>query len=91
MDWLSRIFAWLSDHEAGFSAVAAIAVLAGILFTGLRLLVGRRSRPTPEPTTKPTSEEDPLPAPAHGPRRRGVAIRDPEPRPRSGVLQRRAH
>ena len=47
MDWLSRIFDWLREQEAGFSAMAAIAVLAGILFTGLRLLVCRRSEPAP--------------------------------------------
>jgi len=30
MDWLSRIVAWLSDHEAAISAVAAIiAILLG--------------------------------------------------------------
>jgi hypothetical protein len=28
MDVLSRIFAWLSDHEAGISAVVGIGVLA---------------------------------------------------------------
>jgi hypothetical protein len=27
MDWLSRIVAWLSDHEAGISAVVGIVVL----------------------------------------------------------------
>jgi TolB-like protein len=41
MDWLSRIFAWLSDHEAGISAVAAILVIAGVLFAGVRLLLQR--------------------------------------------------
>ena len=28
MDVFSRVFAWLSDHEAGISAVVGIAVLA---------------------------------------------------------------
>ena len=31
MDLLSRIFAWLSDHEAGISAVAAIIVIGGVI------------------------------------------------------------
>ena len=38
MDVFSSIFAWLSDHEAGISAVVGIAVLAGIVFTGIRFL-----------------------------------------------------
>jgi hypothetical protein len=29
MDALSSIFTWLSEHEAGISAVVGIAVLAG--------------------------------------------------------------
>jgi hypothetical protein len=37
MDALSSIFSWLSEHEAGISAVMGIAVLVGILFAGLRL------------------------------------------------------
>ncbi len=63
MDFLSRIFAWLSDHEAGISAVAAILAIAAILFTGLRLLLRRRPQPTPEVTP----EEDPLLALPTGP------------------------
>ena len=63
MEWLSRIVAWLSDHEAAISAVVGIAVLAGILFTGLRFLMGRRSRPAAETTP----EEDPLLALPTGP------------------------
>jgi hypothetical protein len=27
MDWLSRILAWRSDHEAGISAVVGMAML----------------------------------------------------------------
>jgi hypothetical protein len=42
MDWLFRIFDWLSDHEAGISAVAAIIVISGVVLAGLRLLVRRR-------------------------------------------------
>ncbi len=30
MDALSSIFTWLSDHEAGISAVVGITVLAGV-------------------------------------------------------------
>jgi adenylate cyclase len=63
MDWLSRIFTWLSDHEAAISAVAAIIVIAGVLFAGLRWLLRRRA----EPTTKIAPEEDPLLALPTGP------------------------
>jgi hypothetical protein len=63
MDALSRIFAWLSDHEAAISAVVGIAVLAGIVFTGIRLLLSRRAAPSTE--AKP--EEDPLLALPTGP------------------------
>ena len=41
MDFLSSVFTWLSDHEAGISAVVGIAVLAGIVFAGLRSLLRR--------------------------------------------------
>jgi len=63
MDALSRIVAWLSDHEAAISAVVGIAVLAGIFFTGFRFLLGRRSQRSRE--TAP--EEDPLLALPTGP------------------------
>ena len=63
MDWLSRIVAWLSDHEAAISAVVGIAVLAGILFTAVRFILTRRS----QPAAKPTAEEDPLLALPTGP------------------------
>jgi len=63
MDWLARIFEWLREQEAGFSALAAIAVLAGILFAGVRFLLGRRSQPIP----KIKSGEDPLLALPTGP------------------------
>ena len=42
MELLSRIFSWLSDHEAGISAVVGIAVLTGIVFAGIRSLLRRR-------------------------------------------------
>ena len=48
MDALSSIFTWLSDHEAGISAVVGIAVLAGIVLAGLRSLVRRRGETTQE-------------------------------------------
>jgi len=35
MDALSGISTWLSDHEAGISAVVGIAVPAGVVFAGL--------------------------------------------------------
>jgi len=63
MDWLFRIFAWLSDHEAGISAVAAIIVIAGVFFAGFRWLVSRRSQSAQEPAP----EEDPLLALPTGP------------------------
>jgi hypothetical protein len=44
MDALSSIFTWLSDHEAGISAVVGIAVLAGIVFAGVRSLLHRADR-----------------------------------------------
>jgi adenylate cyclase len=43
MDFLSSVFTWLSDHEAGISAVVGIAVLAGIVFAGVRSLIRRRA------------------------------------------------
>jgi len=48
MDWLSRIVAWLSDHEAAISAVAAIIVIAGVAFAGIRWLLLRGTGGTPE-------------------------------------------
>jgi adenylate cyclase len=63
MDWLSRIVAWLSDHEAAISAVAAIIVIAGVVFAGFRWLVGRRG----EPAKETSAEEDPLLALPTGP------------------------
>jgi tetratricopeptide (TPR) repeat protein len=44
MDALSSIFTWLSDHEAGISAVVGITVLAGIVFAGVRSLLRRADR-----------------------------------------------
>jgi hypothetical protein len=67
MELLSRIVAWLSDHEAAISAVAAIIVIGGVVFAGFRWLVSRRSQPTSELTDKTPSEEDPLLALPTGP------------------------
>jgi TolB-like protein len=63
MDLLARIFDWLREQEAGFSAVAAILVIAGVVFAGLRAILRRRS----EPATKPAPAEDPLLALPTGP------------------------
>jgi adenylate cyclase len=63
MEALSRIFTWLSEHEAGISAVAAILVIAGVVFAGFRWLVSRRG----EPTKEISPEEDPLLALPTGP------------------------
>jgi hypothetical protein len=48
MDLLSRIVSWLGVHEATISAVVGIAVLAGIVFAGVRFLLARRSQPIKE-------------------------------------------
>jgi hypothetical protein len=45
MDALSGVFTWLSDHEAGISAVVGIAVLAGIVFACVHSLIRRRAEP----------------------------------------------
>jgi TolB-like protein/cytochrome c-type biogenesis protein CcmH/NrfG len=63
MDLLFRIFTWLSEHEAGISAVAAIMVISGVVFAGLRWLLRRRS----ERNTEIAAEEDPLLALPTGP------------------------
>jgi TolB-like protein len=63
MDALSSIFTWLSEYEAGISAVVGIAVLAGVLFAGLRSLLQQRA----EPAREITSEEDFLLALPTGP------------------------
>jgi adenylate cyclase len=63
MDWLSDIRTWLSDNEAMISAIVGLAVLAGILFTGLRFLLGRRT----QTITKTALDEDPLLALPTGP------------------------
>ena len=60
MEALASIFEWLREQEAGFSAVAAILVIAGVVFAGVRWLVSRRSQSAPEPTSEPAKDEDPL-------------------------------
>jgi TolB-like protein/tetratricopeptide (TPR) repeat protein len=67
MEALASIFDWLREQEAGFSAVAAILVIAGVVFAGFRWLVSRRPPPTTKPTTETTAEEDPLLALPTGP------------------------
>jgi adenylate cyclase len=67
MDLLARIFDWLREQEAGFSAMAAIAVLAGIVFTGIRFLMSRRSQAVADAITTATADEDPLLALPTGP------------------------
>jgi TolB-like protein/Tfp pilus assembly protein PilF len=56
MDALSSIFTWLSDHEAGISAVVGIAVLTGIVLAGLRSLVRRRSETSAKKAPSAASE-----------------------------------
>jgi TolB-like protein/Tfp pilus assembly protein PilF len=59
MDLLSRIAAWLGENEATISAVVGIAVLAGIVFAGVRSLVRRRGETAqekvPSAATEPAS------------------------------------
>ena len=45
MDWLARIVAWLSDHEAAISAVAAIIVIAFNVLVALVVSVTTLVRP----------------------------------------------
>jgi len=65
VDLLSRIASWLGENEAGISAVVGIAVLAGVLFVGLRSLVRRRSEASaakaPGGGTDAPSATDPSP------------------------------
>lgn len=61
MDVLSSIFTWLSEHEAGISAVVGIAVLAGIVSTGARSPLRRRGE-TGQEETPAGSFEGQLPA-----------------------------
>ena len=56
MDALSSIFTWLSDHEAGISAVVGIMVLAGAVFAGVRSLL-HRAADTSEAKTPGASAE----------------------------------
>jgi TolB-like protein len=74
MDWLSRIFDWLREQEAGFSAVAAILVIAGVVFAGFRWLLSRRgeasadhtpaqSAEAPSTADSPPADLDPLTVP----------------------------
>lgn len=65
MDALSSIFTWLSDHEAGISAVAAIIVIGGVVFAGFRWLASRRSESALEATPEkaPAAATEPPSAP----------------------------
>ena len=56
MDLFSRIFTWLSEHEAGISAVVGIAVLGGIVFAGVRSLIRRRGEAAQEKAPAGSSE-----------------------------------
>ena len=48
MDLLSRIASWLGENEATISAVVGIAVLAGVLFAGVRSLLRQRGEASAE-------------------------------------------
>jgi TolB-like protein len=56
LDFLSSVFTWLSEREAGISAVVGIAVLAGIVFAGLRSLVRRRAETSPDKAPSDSTE-----------------------------------
>jgi adenylate cyclase len=56
MEALASIFEWLREQEAGFSAVAAILVIAGVVFAGLRAILRRRPELTAEKTPAPAAE-----------------------------------
>jgi hypothetical protein len=59
VDFLSSVFTWLSDREAGISAVVGIAVLAGIVFAGVRSLLRRRGE---APAEKPLASSPEMPS-----------------------------
>jgi TolB-like protein/cytochrome c-type biogenesis protein CcmH/NrfG len=63
MEWLSDIRTWLSDNESMISAIVGLAVLAGIVFTGIRFLLSRRVAPS----TGAAPDGDPLLALPTGP------------------------
>lgn len=48
METLNQIFTWLSDHESGFSALAALMVIIGVVLSplgsGLRRALSRRAQ-----------------------------------------------
>ena len=60
MEALSDIFTWLSEHEAGISAVASIMGFCGVVLAGLRLLVRRRGDTAAE--VAPSASTEPAPA-----------------------------
>ena len=59
MEEISRIFTWLSEHEAGFSALAALVVIVGVVLSplgaGLRALLSgkQKSRSATTETVQP--------------------------------------
>jgi TolB-like protein/Tfp pilus assembly protein PilF len=74
MEALASIFEWLREQEGGFSAVAAILVIAGVVFAGFRWLLSRRgetsaekapaaSGETPLATDSSPADLDPLTVP----------------------------
>jgi hypothetical protein len=75
MEWLSRAVAWISENESALSGVAAMIVVAGVIFTPLRRLLGLRSSGTRVANT-------PQPGPAEG----GESSREHEARPSIAVL-----
>jgi adenylate cyclase len=56
VDLLSRIAGWLGENEATISAVVGIAVLAGIVFAGLRSLLRRQAGASQEKATAGSAE-----------------------------------
>ncbi len=70
MDGLAEIGAWITANEALLSGIAALIVVAGVVFTplgvGLRRIVGRASEPAPQPAAS-ASPTEPVASPAPAP------------------------
>jgi TolB-like protein/Flp pilus assembly protein TadD len=56
MEALASIFEWLREQEAGFSAVAAILVIVGVVFAGFRWLLSRRGEASADHTPAQSAE-----------------------------------
>ncbi len=71
METLNQIFTWLSEHEAGFSALAALVVIIGVtlspLGAGMRGLLSRNDKPvSSEIDTQITGASEPSAGSSNG-------------------------